>query len=552
MRTKLWWSFGAQYAVDESAAQDVTETVGKTTTATGQPVACTPGTKPTTDMSGAWQPRLLIGGCMIEGDAFNTGWEEVHLPSACSTPTDLTMASKIGCMDKGALNYDPLARQPAKCLYSLLGCTDSNALNYNSEASTDDGSCIIGKCGCNMGASAGDAYAWKHGTLENYVARDQVLDTAKTPDGTAYETLFVGKPLPGMASETDVGKVSYSDYSVVLSSDATATVLGGRTCGNAMGSECSFVIEGCMDSSAINYNSAATKNSNTWCVPRTEGCMMPELSMSAESDGAVPPRVLNLTLQIDRFGGFALDYSVGATVHTNCIVQKKGCTDTTAANYQPWATEKYECFPQVIGCLHPHALNYNCAKFIGQYQPCSDSVTNHSNAFCNYYEITIAEPTKTVESAKISITVDADCTSITAAEKASLKTYLADKIGVEASTVTIGVVCGSATIEAEFGPLDAAAYQNFQLMEATALSSTGGAAALLEQAGLSGYTVLAVSVTKVENTAYPPPSSPPMSDAEIGMIVGIVLGSLVLILVLVGVFFLMRKKKKDASNVAPA
>ena len=59
---------------------------------------------------------------MVSDDPYHTGWEEVHLPAACSFPMDLgeTAAgtgardpSLIGCMDKGAHNYKPTARQPA-------------------------------------------------------------------------------------------------------------------------------------------------------------------------------------------------------------------------------------------------------------------------------------------------------------------------------------------------------------------------------------------------------------------------------------------------------
>lgn len=49
-----------------------------------------------------------------------------------------------GCMDPLALNYNPLANIPARCIYSgVVGCTNPLALNYNPNATVDDGSCIL-------------------------------------------------------------------------------------------------------------------------------------------------------------------------------------------------------------------------------------------------------------------------------------------------------------------------------------------------------------------------------------------------------------------------
>merc|ERR1719162_1596332 len=201
MRTALWWSYGAQYATDTEHKHDIRENVGyQSSSPNGQPTACTPGTKATTDLSGEWQPRLLIG----------------------------------GCMDKGANNFNAAARQPGKCKYSNTGCTDALSLNYNSEATDDDGSCIKGTCGCNMGdpIQPGGAYS------------------THDPSTDKYQKLSVGVPTPNGGSEVAAGKVVYTEYSAVMedfttspayyasgvtptkAAGTTATVLGGPTCGN--------------------------------------------------------------------------------------------------------------------------------------------------------------------------------------------------------------------------------------------------------------------------------------------------------------------------------
>jgi hypothetical protein len=440
MRTALWWSYGAQYATDAAASEDakfkhdIRENVGyqgcpknfkNCTSAHGQPTACTPGTPATTDLSGAWQPRLLIGGCMISTDSWYTGWEEVHLPDACASNQNLP-AAEVGCMDKGAYNFNAAARQPGRCKYRTLGCKNILALNYNSEATDDDGTCILGTCGCSIGATAGSAYDGVH------------------PSTDKYKSLFVAKPLPDASNLAESGKVVYAPYSAVTEdyvmsparyasgttttrgNAGTATVLGGSTCGGiGLGSAelCTFAIEGCMDQNAINYNSQATMNTNTWCVQPVTGCMMPTVERSSGGRGT------RTSLKNNRFGyaiasgaGF---YDTAATVHGTCTVHNKGCMDSTAVNYHAWATVPDTCYKKKIGCAHKNATNYGCTDYIsdtgtgvgGQViKPCPDGqengpapITEHQNAFCNFYAIE-ATATATAETAQVTLVVDVDCT----------------------------------------------------------------------------------------------------------------------------------------------
>ena len=83
---------------------------------------------------------------MITSDANFEAHAEVHVPTMCERPDDL----RKGCLFPGARNYDPGAVQSDKCLYRVRGCTDASALNYNSEASDDDGSCILPVRGCTL------------------------------------------------------------------------------------------------------------------------------------------------------------------------------------------------------------------------------------------------------------------------------------------------------------------------------------------------------------------------------------------------------------------
>merc|ERR1740130_1711766 len=443
MRTALWWSYGAQYATDTEYKHDIRENVGFQSTVgadnKGQPVACTPGTKATTDLSGEWQPRLLIGGCMISSDSWHTGWEEVHLPDACHVNVPLPAnLGGIGCMDKGATNFNAAARQPGKCKYSNTGCTSPLALNYNSEADVEDAAnpCIFGTCGCSMGDASGSAY------------------TGVDPSTDKYKSMSVAVPLPNGGSEAATGKVVYTDYSAVMEDFTTGPAY---------------------------YASGTTP---------TKAAGTTATVLGDRSSGYSGTRQ---TLKNNRFGYGAPSgtgkYDTSATVSTSCTIHNQGCTDATAGNYQSWATvlgtTRFDkCYAKKIGRAHKKALNYGCTDFIsdtgtgmggqvvvgceaGQENGASP-ITTHQNSFCLFYEITVAEGNKRADSASITLVVSGECTDFTAALKTSLADFFLLKIG---SRPEITANCGSLVIENVFTNLEPASFQKFQLVAATALST---------------------------------------------------------------------------------
>ena len=134
---------------------------------------------------------------------------------------------------------------------------------------------------------------------------------------------------------TGVGAVAWPAYRSVLNYDPRANALRG----------CRVAVEGCMDSSAANYDRLATADSNDWCVARRAGCMM------------MPPPG-------DAPAGAALNYDPNATVPdlSACVLRVRGCTSPTALNYRSRATEEDgSCYEPVDGCLDPEALNFECA-----------------------------------------------------------------------------------------------------------------------------------------------------------------------------------------------
>ena len=542
-RTADWWSYGAQYSTDTAYHVDVRETVPAA-------IACARFARATTDLSQPWQPRLLVGGCMVSDDPYHTGWEEVHLPAACSFPMDLgeTAAgtgardpSLIGCMDKGAHNYKPAARQPAtaatdgRCLYNNRGCTNSLAINYNSEANIDDGSCIVETCGCSIGGG---------GTPYFGIASD-------TPK---YESLYVGVPT---RLALGGGLNAYPSYQAVSNYVAGATVLGGPMCPDhpTMGSACTFVVEGCMDPTAVNYNPDANTNTNTWCIAPVEGCMMPTYDIGCDTSrhpGATchgaPEKV------IGRYG-LSSNFNAAATVNVpaSCTFEVLGCTETTALNYDPRATVNFKCYTAKTGCLHPLALNFNCST-VGT-SPCTDSVVVHSRSACTFYVPVIN--TRGVGATEMSwtLTTSGDAYRLGMdGMKDGVRNLTAAQISdYDASQIEVTCVAGSAIWTVTVPNLAPYQYSELKLWSEQALATTATAQAYLEAAGAYDYIVLDISVSETYDIAFPPPSAPP--EEELGLILGIVAGAIVGVLVVAaGVYFFTKgaPKMQGPLPVAPS
>ena len=163
-------------------------------------------------------------------------------------------------------------------------------VNYHSLATVDDGSCITRVDGCTVrNADEGRSGGGGGGlTPTSYAGVD-----AGTP---GFESRFVGLPL------RDAPLVPYPGYRAVNNFAAAANVNAG----------CVPSIEGCMDRSAVNFDSKANANTNTWCIPAVAGCMLP----STESGGAL---VANT-----RFTSGAVNFNPLATVRASAATTARG------------------------------------------------------------------------------------------------------------------------------------------------------------------------------------------------------------------------------------
>ena len=126
-----------------------------------------------------------------------------------------------GCTDATAYNYDSEANtDDGSCIAVVNGCTDATAFNYNADANTEDGSCVAVVEGC------------MDETALNYDAN------ANTDDGSCVAVV---------EGCTDVSAFNYN-------ADA-----------NTDDGSCVAVVEGCMDATASNYNADANTNDGS-CI----------------------------------------------------------------------------------------------------------------------------------------------------------------------------------------------------------------------------------------------------------------------------------------------
>jgi len=466
--------------------------------------------------------RLLIAGCMVSSDMSFDPLAEVHVPAYCTAPVDYFK----GCLLPGATNYDPRARQDGRCLFQTKGCTSSTALNYNSEATIDDPdfSCIQPKRGCTVNSAA-------------YASVD-----SSTP---GYQSGFYGHALRGV--------VAYHEYHgpTVLNYDDSANVNRG----------CLLAIEGCMDSTAVNYDSRATTNSGSWCIPRIPGCMMPtETNANAGylNPSAVSTSHHMLSRQPD---GLNANFSIGTTFHdpAYCVVARYGCgasgaptqypgyaQSIAATNYDPTVTVETICYWPRPGCLNPAALNFGCENR-DYATPCSSNhnVTVHSPIACVYswddVSLPATPPSPALPPARsdealvttyvivVAFTVGGNLDYFTQdVREAALDAF---KIAIKAAAlnITLTVTSGSVNLEYTFRTVDEAESNAFERNVSTGLGSTAESAQaslgdaigvqMLSGASLTRRTVLSYSTTGATFA-----TSPRTSKSADGIVIGAVCG----------------------------
>ena len=296
---------------------------------------------------------------------------------------------KYGCTDEFAANYDPefTAEDPkVPCWY--LGCTDERATNYNPSADLEDGSCHAVFPGCTDPSALNffAAYNWNDGTCSRAGCTDETDDnydgaaTFNVPSMCAARrrnrqlSSHTGCMDP-QASNYDESAVQHSNsacqYCILGCRNTTALNYNPQATCNATDTTteydpytapvCEFAIHGCtMENGTLNYNPLA--NVYAECIFVVSGCMDP-----AASNYNNISNVDSGECTYDRYGctnPVALTYDPNATLHnaSACIMPVAGCTDATAYNFDARASVMCGdncCSFHAPGCMFVSAANFD-------------------------------------------------------------------------------------------------------------------------------------------------------------------------------------------------
>ena len=319
-----------------------------------------------------------------------------------------------------------------------------------------------------------------------------------------------------------------------------------------------------MDPTAVNYDSKATTNSNSWCIPSVPGCMDPA----------------------------AANFAPAATLHTPsmCIVARHGCQDPTAINYNSRATVASPCYRSRVGCLNPNAINYGCTSYsmdsICTAASEEDRVTVHAGWVCKYTAAPPAPPSPPSPSyppagdfelsfvVTLVISIVGECPSAIDTHGGNMANAYAETLGTTLDLQPIDIdICNqivrypnatalssrrqlrerrlsesgeiAVKMMATFETAEAADASKATLVEAVGTSRDSLQASFGSLAGVSVTSAPAVTVqvVAVEDTS---PAS-----VSAGAIVGAIAG-IIAVLLIVGVFFVVYKRGKTYPRVYPA
>ncbi|MCB0761182.1 MAG: choice-of-anchor B family protein [Flavobacteriales bacterium] len=286
------------------------------------------------------------------------------------------------------------------CVNEILGCTDPAASNYDSTATIDDGSCIypcyditieiLTDCwGSEVSWDVVDALGntVAAGPTTTYGNQTTYFENLCLPAGCYDFTMYdsFGDGLDGTTS----GCAIDGNYQVYDGSGNILAVMAVPNYGSSVTHNFCIPVgtPGCMDTSACNYDSAATVDDGSCdysCYGCTDSGACNFDSAATNDDGSCE----YLTCAGCTNSG-ACNYDSTATIDdgscefTSCA----GCTDSGACNYDSTATiDDGSCeFTSCAGCTDSGACNYSSTATIddGLCEYISCAGCTDSNA-CNY------------------------------------------------------------------------------------------------------------------------------------------------------------------------
>ena len=276
--------------------------------------------------------------------------------------TDNGSCIYYGCVDPAANNYEYWATNSGtvnSCLY--YGCTDENSFNYDEQANFNNDSCIPEVEGC-----VNDAFLeyWNFDPFSNSIILQEPLPNVN--NGSCLTFILFGctnQSATNYDASAIVNQVSFEDQSTPCVPYVFGCTLDSMFNFNPLANEddgsCVEILEGCMNPLAINYDSDA--NQNISCILPIFGCTDISAfnfdSDSEEDDGSCIAAIEGCV------NPFALNYNSAANINNgSCVAFIGGCMDTTALNYSSFATfDTGNCIDAIPGCTNVFANNYSPA-----------------------------------------------------------------------------------------------------------------------------------------------------------------------------------------------
>jgi len=289
---------------------------------------------------------IQCGDTLVHGTVANFGTDSTHtfISDTCVPPPPVP-----GCMDENYLEYNPLATiSDSSCLtMKVIGCTDSTMFNYDSTANYMD---YIDSCDYTLILHDLVGNGWVGSKLEIYQGNDTSVFYMSTPSLNQSFTIQLNAPeiVKAKFFVTSQAQHTALECGFTLRNPMGDTVIsvsppfiipfqtytGITYCGN----ECIEIVNGCMDSTAFNYNNLANTSETCYYNP---GCTSPAY----------------LEYHIDTSNAVYSDFNIQDSCQTLAVF---GCTDFNAFNYDSLANvDNGGCLPVITGCMQPLAFNYN-------------------------------------------------------------------------------------------------------------------------------------------------------------------------------------------------
>lgn len=231
----------------------------------------------------------------------------------------------FGCTDSTASNYNANATEDDNsCIAVISGCMDSTAINYNSDANTSNMTCVneidveftysttnstltFSVVVDTLNLILGSNEITTGDIIGGFYLVDGVLNCAGYEEWTGedisinlYEDDLTTPEVDGLSSDATIYWIVQQDATLFnYLVDLSITSVPGANFVNQMEVNQTIVI-GCQDSTAFNYNSAATIADGA-CVPFIEGCTEMDACNYNEDANTNDGTCYTITASIDSF-----------------------------------------------------------------------------------------------------------------------------------------------------------------------------------------------------------------------------------------------------------